>query len=195
MSQPELRERDRISARLLTASAKHSFDPAVEVDWDAPLVPGLYGLPAERVSLYGTSLWDGLTEEQRVELSIHETAAVLGLGLWFETLLMQVLARYALRLDIRAPHGQYALTEIGDETRHSVMFGRTLTKLGVPDYRPGPRLARIGQVYAHVAGGPSMFAGTLVVEETLDRIQRELMVDSTVQPLLRACTPPFGQAP
>jgi hypothetical protein len=180
-----LRSRDEVSARLLTASAKHSFDPTVDVDWDAPLVEGLPAMPFHRVSLYGTKLWDGLTDEQRVQLSFNETASMLSVGLWFEIVLMQLLARYVQRMDIRRPHAQYALTEVGDETRHSVMFARTLTKLGCPDYRPGRKLQRLGTLYGHAAGGPSLFASVLVVEETLDRLQRESMADESIQPLLR----------
>ncbi|SHN47196.1 AurF N-oxygenase family protein [Cryptosporangium aurantiacum] len=180
-----LRDRDEVGARLLTASARHSFDPAVDVDWDAPLVDGAPAMPLHRVTLYGTPLWDELTEEQRIALSFHETASMLSIGLWFEIVLMQLLARYVQRMDIRRPHAQYALTEVGDETRHSVMFARTITKLGCPDYRPGRRLQRLGSLYGHLSSGPSLFASVLVVEETLDRLQREGMADETVQPLLR----------
>ncbi|GAA3388914.1 AurF N-oxygenase family protein [Cryptosporangium minutisporangium] len=180
-----LRNRDEVGARLLTASARHSFDPAVDVDWDAPLVDGAPAMPLHRVTLYGTPLWDELSEEQRIALSFHETASMLSVGLWFEIVLMQMLARYVQRMDVRRPHAQYALTEVGDETRHSVMFARTLTKLGCPDYRPGRHLQRLGGLYGHLSGGPSLFASVLVVEETLDRLQREGMADETVQPLLR----------
>jgi hypothetical protein len=51
-------------------------------------------------------------------------ASVAGLGVWFETILMQLLVREYYRQDPTAAHAQYALTEIADECRHSVMFGR-----------------------------------------------------------------------
>ena len=34
-------------------------------------------------------------EQQRIELSKHEVASIASTGLWFEIILMQLLARYA----------------------------------------------------------------------------------------------------
>jgi hypothetical protein len=178
--------RERTARRLLTSSARHTLDPVVEVDWDAPLVPGAWAVPPERVSLWDTPLWERLDDEQRVRLSEHEAASVLSVGLWFEVILMQMLVRYAYDLDLRRPHAQYALTEVGDETRHSVMFARAVEKLGCPDYRPHHRLHRLGGWYGHIGAGASMFASVLVAEEATDRLQREMVADERVQPLMRA---------
>ena len=40
----------------------------VDIDWAAPIPDDLYGLPPEWSTLYGTPLWDGLSEDQRVTL-------------------------------------------------------------------------------------------------------------------------------
>ena len=87
------------------------------IDWDAPLLPGVPAAPLERVSLYGTDLWKTLTPEQQATLSCHEFASVASVGLWFEIILMQALLRYAYDQNPYKPNTQYALTEIGDETR------------------------------------------------------------------------------
>jgi hypothetical protein len=180
-----VRDRQHTAMRLLVASAHNSFDPAADLDWEAELVPGMPCLPLHRVSLYGTDLWDGLSREQQVELSKHEMGSIMQVGLWFELLLMQMLLRYSYDLDARTPHAQYALTEIGDETRHSVMFARAADKLELPRYGPSRRLHNLGRTYKSTAGGPAMFAPALVAEEILDRLQRESMADETVQPLIR----------
>jgi hypothetical protein len=122
---------------LLNSSSKTSYDPLLDIDWDAPVedLQKAY-LPFERVSLYGTELWDQLTKEQRVELSKHELASIAGTGLWFEIILIQMLARYAYHQDPLASHTHYALTEIGDETRHVIMFAKALSRMGLPAYRP-----------------------------------------------------------
>ena len=176
---------DAVPTRLLKSSAKQSYDPDVDVDWDAPLVDGLWFMQPERLSLYGTPLWDGLTEEQRRELSRHEVASIAGVGLWFELILMQLMVRELYDADPRSPRSQYALTEIGDECRHSVMFGRFIDTLGVPAYRPSPRVHRLGRGFKALASGVSGYAAILVAEEILDRWQRELMRDDRVQPLVR----------
>ena len=179
-------EREDGARKLLTSSARHTLDPAIEIDWDAPLVDGCWGMLPERTSLYGTALWDRLDERERITLSEHEVASLLSVGLWFEVILMQMLTRYAYDVDLRESHAQYALTEVGDETRHSVMFARAVSTLGTPDYRPHGLLYRLGGWYGHVGSGASMFASVLVDEETTDRLQREAMHDERVQPLLRA---------
>ena len=142
-------DRQRTAMRLLVSSAHRSFDPAADLDWAADLDPELPYLPLHRVSLYGTELWQGLSRQQQVELSKHEVASIMQVGLWFELILMQMLLRYAYDLDLRLPHSQYALTEIGDETRHSVMFGRAAREArhaALPAVAPGaqPRPALQG---------------------------------------------------
>src|SRR3954463_8725424 len=98
------RDREETAQRLLRASAAHSMDPAVEVDWDAPLDPGLLFLPERRVSLYGTPLWDAMPREQRIALSRHEVASMAGIGIWFELILMQMLVRHAYDRDPTSAH-------------------------------------------------------------------------------------------
>jgi len=182
-----LRPKDRevTAERLLDSSMRNSYDPDVDIDWDAPLVEGKGFLPEERVSLYGTKLWDGLTQEQRTELAKHEIGSITSVGLWTEIVLMQLLARYAADLDPRSPHTHYALTEIGDETRHAIMFGKGIARLGLPAYGP-PRVIRTpAKLFGALIGGPAMFASVLVVEETTDRLQRSMLDDESIQPMIR----------
>jgi hypothetical protein len=179
------RDRDRTATRLLRSSAEHSYDPEVEIDWAAPFAPGRYFVPPERSSLYGTPLWEGLTEEQRITLTRHEAASIAGLGVWFETILMQLLIRGYYKQDPTAAHAQYALTEVADECRHSVMFGRMIDKLGTPVYRPAGIDAFLGKWIAATGTGPRMFAAILICEEILDTLQREAMAHERVQPLVR----------
>jgi P-aminobenzoate N-oxygenase AurF len=181
-----IKDRETTAARLLGSSVRNSYDPDLDVDWAAPLVEGKFFMPPERMSLYGTALWDGLTPEQRIELSKHEIASIMSVGLWFEIVLIQMLTRYAFNLDPRAAHTQYALTEIGDETRHSIMFARTAERLGVPRYGVPKAIHNAAKIYGATAGGPSMFASVLVAEETTDRLQRSMMDDEGIQPLIRA---------
>ena len=117
-------DRHQTAERLLKSSAKKSYDPAVDIDWDAPLVPDGIWVPEHRVSLYGTELWERLTPEQRVELGKHEACSVASVGLWFEVLLMQRLLKDFYAEDPTSPRAQYALTEVADECRHSQMFAR-----------------------------------------------------------------------
>jgi hypothetical protein len=179
-------DRQEMSTRLLGSAAKKSYDPVVDIDWDAPIPPDLYGLSPEWSSLYGTPMWEGLTEEQRITLTTHEMCSISGVGIWFECLLMQLILRDIYGEDPAQPHVQWALTEIADECRHSVMFARSAEKLGVPSYQPPPSILRLGKMFAATGDGPSAYAAILVAEEVLDIFQRDLMKDERVQPLIRA---------
>ncbi len=176
---------DPVAVRLLRSSARHSYDPEVDLDWDAPLVEGAWFMQPERLSLYGTPMWDAMSQEQRIELSRHEIASIASVGLWFELILMQLMVRELYDRDPRSERTQYALTEVGDECRHSVMFGRAIERCGAPAYGPTPHIHRLGRGFKTIAGGVSGYASILVAEEILDRWQRELMRDERVQPLTR----------
>ncbi|MDI2027628.1 diiron oxygenase [Saccharopolyspora sp. TS4A08] len=177
--------RDRVAERLQRSSAKQSYDPDVDIDWDAPLVDGAYGKPPHRCSLYGTPLWEGLSEQQRAELSMQELSASTASGIWFELMLMQGLTRYAYSADPTSHRAHYALTEIADECRHSTMFGKAIDKIDGNVRRPSRYGHRAGKVFGAVAGPTLLFAGAIYVEELADAMQREIMRDESLQPLGR----------
>ncbi|AWH00993.1 MULTISPECIES: AurF N-oxygenase family protein [Rhodococcus] len=180
-----LSEREETAQRLLASSARKSYDPTVEVDWDAPVPTDKYGMTPEWSTLYGTALWDEMTEEQRIELTKHEAASVSSVGLWFEILLMQMLLRDVYNRDKHSRHVQFALTEVADECRHSVMFGRAGERLGMPDYGPARYIHRLGRVWGGFFRGANAYASVMAAEEILDMMQRDFMRDERVQPVTR----------
>jgi hypothetical protein len=185
-AKPKLTDREDIAKRLLRGSAKASFDPLVEIDWDAPVDPDMWAIRPERVSLYGTYLWDRLDDAQRKELSRLEVASIATIGIWFETILMQMLVRHAYDHDPTTNHVQYAYTEVADECRHTVMFAKMIEKLGSHAYKLDPAAHHLGRLFKTIAHGPLIFAGALFVEEVLDQIQREAVPDERILPLVRA---------
>ncbi|MDT4925198.1 MAG: hypothetical protein QOG01_2911 [Pseudonocardiales bacterium] len=171
--------------RLLGSSSKNSYRPDLDIDWDAPVELDMKFMPFERVSLYGTDLWGRMSEQQRIELSRQELASVASTGLWFELILIQLLSRWAYHQDPQDPRTQYALTEIGDETRHILMFAKSIARLGAPTYRPRKLVHQLARIYKATAVGPALFAPVLVAEEITDRLQREMVHDESVHPLVR----------
>lgn len=178
-------DREKTAERLLKSSAEKFYDPEVDIDWSAPLVEGLFYIPEQRISLYGTPLYESLTVEQRIELSKHELASIASVGLWFELLLMQMLVKVVYNTDPTSRHAQYALTEVADECRHSTMFARLVERIGCPAYGPIRHTHRLGKLLPTIGYGPAMYGSILVAEEILDRLQREAMNDETVQPIVR----------
>ncbi len=171
--------------RLLKSSARQSYDPEVDIDWDAPIPTDKWGMQPERLSLYGTTLWDRMSEEQRMELSRHEVASMASVGLWFELLLMQMMLRDLYDDDPTSPHMHYVLTEVADECRHSTMFGKAIAHFGVPAYGPQPQIKRLGRLFNTLVRGPSAYASILVAEELLDTWQRDVITDDRIQPVTR----------
>lgn len=174
--------------RLLGSTSRNSYDPDIDIDWDAPVDasdPSVRFMPEHRVSLYGTPLWERMSEAQRRELSRLELASIASTGLWFELILIEMLARWAYHQDPQDPRTQYALAEIGDETRHMVMFAKAIARLGAPTYRPSRLVHNLARIYKVAAHGPAVFAPTLVAEEITDRFQRETVQDEDVHPLVR----------
>jgi hypothetical protein len=96
-----------------------------------------------------------------------------------------MLIRHYYDADPTSKHAQYALTEVADECRHSIMFGRLIERLGTPVYPPTFVQHSLGRFIKATARGPHMYAAILVAEEILDSLQRELMADETLQPLVR----------
>jgi len=182
------RDREEVAARLLASSAEHSFDPLTAIDWEAPLAADTFYMKPQRVTLWGTPMWDAMTLEQQVELSKHEVASMMHIGIWFETILMNLLVRHIYDLDPKSRHVHYAWTEIADECRHSTMFGMALEKFGTPDYGPSQQLLRQGKLMMTLPSGPATWAAILLGEELIDTAQREAMHDQAIQPIIRDIT-------
>ncbi|MCG6497426.1 diiron oxygenase [Kitasatospora sp. A2-31] len=176
---------DDVSKRLLESAATLSYDPATEIDWEAPLPDGHYGLNPEWSTLYGTRLWGEMSEEQRVTLTRHEVCSIMTTGIWFEMILQQMVLRDQYLKDPGSAEFRFALTEIADECRHSIMFARACEKMGVPQYKPNRLIAQAGRLYKATARGELAYGGILVAEEVLDVMQRDWMRGENVLEIVR----------
>ncbi|MEV6276940.1 diiron oxygenase [Nocardia sp. NPDC051832] len=175
---------ESFAQRLLTGSVKKSYDPVVDMDWDAPLDPGKFFLPPELVSLYGTALWESMTPEQRRELSRQELANVLSVGIWFENLLNRLLLRELMTDDPTSRHSHYTLVEMGDECRHMMMFGKLIDRIEARPYWPNlPGRLAISSLQIFLRGSMT-WVGALVGEEIFDALQRRTLDDPQLQPLV-----------
>ncbi|MCM3298199.1 AurF N-oxygenase family protein [Streptomyces pseudogriseolus] len=174
-----------VARRLLDSSAQLSYDPLTEVDWDTPLDKSFHGASPEWSTLYGTAYWDEMSDAQRKELTRQEAASVACTGIWFEMILQQMILRDIYSKDPTDDTFQWALTEIADECRHSIMFARGAKKLGAPAYRPHRVAVELGRLFKTTAFGEAAYAAILVAEEVLDVMQRDWMRDDRVVPFVR----------
>ena len=177
--------RKEFSERLLNGSVKKSYAPIVDIDWDAPLDPDMFFLPPKTVSLYGTSLWNDMTRAEQIELSRQEFVNTLSAGIWFENILNQALLRKMMHQDPTAPATHYELTELGDETRHMVMFGKAIAAVGAKPVRPKLRYRIVINALPFAFRGSLLWVAALIGEEIFDSLQRQMMDDPEVQPIVQ----------
>src|SRR4051812_23750965 len=185
MRQQPAPTRQEFADRLLKGSVKKSYAPVVDIDWDAPLDPDKFFLPPKSVSLYGTPMWDAMTREQQIELSRQEFVNTLSAGIWFENILNQALLRKIMHQDPTSRSTHYELTELGDETRHMVMFGKAIEHVGAKPVQP--RWWHRVVINALPLGfkGSVLWVAALIGEEIFDSIQRQMMDDPELQPMVQ----------
>ncbi|RPA65715.1 diiron oxygenase [Gordonia oryzae] len=176
---------DEVSTRLLASAARLSRNAMTEIDWSVPMDPTKYGCSPEWSSLYGTAYWDELTEEQRISVTRHEFASIMNIGIWFEMILQEMVVRDQYLGAYHSPEFQFALTEIADECRHSIMFAKASEKMVGTSYKPTKWVGRLGRLFKATAKDEVAYAGILVAEEVLDVFQRGCMRDERVLPFIR----------
>jgi len=112
--------------RLNTASLRKVIEP--EETFDFAAISKGQVLPDELLSVAGLDL--DLTPEQKARLSREETAAMLTMGVAFESILNAGFSwQVATAADITDPRVTYMLHEVGEETRHSRAFVRVIEQL------------------------------------------------------------------
>ena len=177
--------RQEFAERLLKGSVKKSYAPIVDIDWDAPLDEDKFFLPPESVSLYGMPMWDEMTREQQIELSRQEFVNTLSAGIWFENILNQALLRKVMHQDPTSRATHYELTELGDETRHMVMFGKAIEHVGAKPVQPRWYQRVIINALPLGFKGSLLWVAALIGEEIFDSIQRQMMDDPELQPMVQ----------
>ncbi len=177
--------REEFSERLLKGSVKKSYAPVVDIDWDAPLDPDKFFLPPRTVSLYGTPMWDSMSRAQRIELSRQEFVNTLSAGIWFENMLNQALLRRMIHRDPTTRATHYELTELGDETRHMIMFGKAIERVGAKPVRPRRYQRTFINMLPLAFQGSLLWMAALIGEEIFDSLQRQMMDDPEIQPMVQ----------
>ncbi|MBI3228179.1 MAG: diiron oxygenase [Mycolicibacterium cosmeticum] len=177
--------RAEFAERLLKGSVRKSYAPIVDIDWDAPLDADKFFLPPKVVSLYGTPMWDAMSRAEQIELSRQELVNTLSAGIWFENILNQALLRKMMHQDPTAATTHYELTELGDETRHMVMFGKAIAKVGADPVRPRLYQRVIINGLPFIFRGSVLWVAALIGEEIFDSLQRQMMDDPDLQPMVQ----------
>lgn len=135
----------QLLSRLSAMSVSKAHDPFVDIAWDAPenrLEPDDPRLAlAPDNPLACTRWYQELEPSRQVALSVTWLAQVLKYGIGFEAVLSRGLLQFAQSLPNRSLEYRYAMHEVVEEGRHSLMFQTLLERLGA-DPKPIGRLDR-----------------------------------------------------
>ena len=176
--------------KLNTASARRLIDP--DADVPGGVGPGQI-IPDDLLVDLGVDPTQ-LSEQQRITLSREATAAMYGLGLRIEAILMAGFTAQVATSDLTDPRTVYMLHEVGEETRHSRLFSRLIASIDPKVKLPLIDDPRYRWLHRLVAGlsftvgmqFQSVFnAMVLTGEEIPDLIQKRVADRPDADPFLR----------
>lgn len=173
--------------RLNAASLRKVIEPEQEFDFAAMRAGQV--LPDCLLSVAGLDL--DLTPEQRARLSREETAAMLSMGVVFESVLNAGFSwQVATAQNLRDERITYMLHEVGEETRHSRAFVRLVQQLEPQAANPldNPFLAFfVRRVLSVLITSPALLATLILAgEEIPDLLQKLASEHPDTDPVLAA---------
>jgi hypothetical protein len=162
---------DRVGV-LSRASTRLSFDPYVDIDWDAPenaldANDPRWQLDPDSSPLAATNWYADQPLSRRIEMGRWLTANTFKVGIQFEIMLIRGVVHYAAKLPNTDPGFRYLLHEVSDECNHIQMFQEFINRNAqdVPGMR---RMSRfLGPVVSFIGGYVNMllFIGVLCGEQ------------------------------
>ncbi|MFQ5948043.1 MAG: ferritin-like domain-containing protein [Acidimicrobiia bacterium] len=163
-------------------NATDRIDWSVDVDVNHPAVR-----VDETMPIYGTDVWNRMSEEERAELRVHSTAWTNSQFLHGEQGALICAAKIVGTVpDVDSKF--YAATQVIDEARHVEVFSRYLReKLGVA-YPINPDLRELLDQVIQDARWDMTYLGMQVMIEGLALAAFGLIRDSTKEPLARVIT-------
>ena len=111
---------DQFLADLSAISEQAFIDPG-KFDWPDQIDPNAWYFTPELISLYGTDVWESLSDEQRKRLSFHEAVNFFSLNIHGEKYLVSEISR-RLYADEESELSRYLTHFIDEEARHMMYF-------------------------------------------------------------------------
>lgn len=172
----------QLAPKLSTASVKKAWDVYSAFDWPDSLPEDAWFMSQELISIYGTPLWESLTEEQQKKLSFTELCNLFSLVLQGERPLVQGLAHRLYLKQTEPEVSEYLHHFIDEENKHMVMFGTFLRKYFGKVY-PEKKI-NIPREYAKGEEDVAFLCKALVVEEYGDYYNVVMWHDDRIHPLV-----------
>jgi hypothetical protein len=172
-----------LAIRLTKASRKLHWDVYSYFDWPATLEGDHWYMSPELVSIYGTELWESLTENQQKRLSLYETGNFFSLTLQGERPLVQGLAHRLYSTTQPPSVTDFLHHFIDEENKHMIMFGEFCQRYLGKVY-PEKKI-NLPRKYAKGEEEVAFYTKVMVVEELGDYYNVKMQHDDRLHPLVR----------
>ena len=174
---------EQIADKLSRGSKKLIYDVHTKLEWPETLDDSVWAMSPEYVSLYGTPVWQGLSEAQQRKLAFYECAGFFSMVLHGERPLLEGMSHRLYTLETNLTVTEYMHHFLDEENKHMVMFssylrryvGKVYPEKKIPHTRP---LAKGEEDIA-------FFAKVLVVEELSDVYNVAMAADERLAPIVR----------
>lgn len=123
-------------AKLSELSVKKYYDPYIDIDWNAPENKIDHGDPRfclpETHALAKTQWYKNLSVSERSRFGLNWIAQQLKYGVGFEAILCRGLLEFCQTVPNNSEEFRYAMHEVIEEGRHSLMFQEFINRTKMP---------------------------------------------------------------
>ena len=172
-----------LATRLTKASRKKTWDVYNTFNWPEALEEGVWYMPPELISLYGTPAYEALTEEQQKKLSLYELGNFFSLVLQGERPLVAGLVDRLYAKGNSVSVNEYLHHFVDEENKHMVMFGEFCNRY-IGKVYPEKKIS-LPKTYAKGEEEVAFYCKVMVVEELGDFYNLAIEKDERVDALVR----------
>lgn len=171
--------------RLIAISNKNPLLPDTYIKWDVKLEEHFELMPKTLLSLYGTNLFETISEKQKKELAKAEICQVMYSYAWSEGLACLFFFRHLVSGNSNiSPEYRYLLIEAYEECRHQQMFSRAIEQMGVRPIPPRSAHRIFAWISTRFLPSDIMFMSVLAIELVTDVYGTELRKQDNIYPIL-----------
>lgn len=165
--------------KLAAASRKNYLNPYTYLEWPEPLNLDQWFMSPELISLYGTEIYDNLSQSEQKRLSFFECVNFFSLNIHGEKPLCQGLAKRLYSLE-SGKYSNYLHHFLDEENKHMIYFAGFCERYAGKIYRD--RKLNFERSYAEGEEDFLFFVKVLIFEEIADAYNISMAADKRLEP-------------
>ncbi len=173
----------QLATRLTGASRRKIWDVYSAFNWTESLEAGRWCMPPELISIFGTPVYEALSDEQKKRLSLFEIGNFFSLVLQGERPLVQGLVHRLYLKSSGREITDYLHHFVDEENKHMVMFGEFCNRY-IGKIYPEKKIS-LAREYSKGEEEVAFFCKVMVVEELGDFYNVLIERDERAEPLVR----------